>query len=234
MSTNSKERLRQLLAQHKTSQNTSAEPSAVALSNVVSESAIDPVESVFEPVVEPVSEPVVEPVSEPEFISELIVESVSGPAVASIATSVDSVSEPVSEPVSESVVEPIDSESNDLSETKVLSTDDIKAKLVNLSHLAKQLEGANVPSEAGDTVSDSDFVVSDDESDTVDVSSVETVDVPEETLSRSEDIVSARDEFVEGMVEGLPDFKSNAKSEATSSEVEDTLTKEAKIGRAHV
>ena len=52
------------------------------------------------------------------------------------------------------------------------------------------------------------------------VPSVETVDVPETTLSRSEDVVSGRDEFVEGMVEGLPDFKSDAVPEAVSSEVE--------------
>ena len=55
------------------------------------------------------------------------------------------------------------------------------------------------------------------------VPSVETVDAPEMTLSRSEDAVSGRDEFVEGMVEGLPDFKSDAVPEAVSSEVEDTL-----------
>ena len=224
MSTNSKERVRQLLAQHKTSQNTSAEPSAVALSNVVSESAIDPVESVsesiIEPVVEPVSESVVEPVSEsvvepvPEFVSEPVVEP--EPVVESEPTI-----EPVVESVSEPVVEPIDSESNDLSETKVLSTDDIREKLVNLSHLAKQLEGTNA---SVDAVSDDDSdIVEASSVETVDVPSVETVDVPEETLSRSEDIVSARDEFVEGMVEGLPDFKSDAGSEATSSEIEDTL-----------
>ena len=160
MSTNSKERLRQLLAQHKTSQNVSAEPVA------------EPVEPVVEPVFEPV-EPAIEPIE---------------PAV----------------------------EIDDLSETKVLSTDAIKEKLVNLSHLAKQLESTNASSAAVSVDVDSTSAFAD-------VPSVETVNVPETTLSRSEDTVSGRDEFVEGMVEGLPDFKSDAVPEAVSSEVEDTL-----------
>ena len=184
MSTNSKERLRQLLAQHKTSQNVSAEPVA------------EPVESVTEPVVEPVIEPVAEPVAEPV---------------------VEPVVEPVFEPV-EPAIEPIEPavEIDDLSETKVLSTDAIKEKLVNLSHLAKQLESTNASSAAVSVDVDSTSAFAD-------VPSVETVNVPETTLSRSEDTVSGRDEFVEGMVEGLPDFKSDAVPEAVSSEVEDTL-----------
>lgn len=203
MSTNSKERLRQLLAQHKASQHTSIDPEPVAEPTVepveVAVESIEPVEPV-EPISEPVIEPVIEPVSE------------------SVSEPVEVVIEPVSEPVDRAIepVEPI-VETNDLSETKVLSTDDIKEKLVNLSHLAKQLEGTNASSAA---------VLVDVDSASAFVPSVETVDVPEETLSRSEDIVSARDEFVEGMVEGLPDFKSDAGSEATSSEIEDTLTKE--------
>lgn len=184
MSTNSKERLRQLLAQHKTSQNVSAEP--------VAEPVEVAVESVTEPVVEPVIEPVAEPVVEP-------------------------VVEPVFEPV-EPAIEPIEPavEIDDLSETKVLSTDAIKEKLVNLSHLAKQLESTNASSAAVSVDVDSTSAFAD-------VPSVETVNVPETTLSRSEDTVSGRDEFVEGMVEGLPDFKSDAVPEVVSSEVEDTL-----------
>ena len=192
MSTNSKERLRQLLAQHKTSQNVSAEP--------VAEPVEVAVESVTEPVVEPVIEPVAEPVIEP--VAEPVVE----PVV-----------EPVFEPV-EPAIEPIEPavEIDDLSETKVLSTDAIKEKLVNLSHLAKQLESTNASSAAVSVDVDSTSAFAD-------VPSVETVNVPETTLSRSEDTVSGRDEFVEGMVEGLPDFKSDAVPEAVSSEVEDTL-----------
>ena len=166
MSTNSKERLRQLLAQHKTSQHTSIDPDPV----VEPVEPVEPVEIVFEPVSEPVSEPVIEP----------------------------------------------DVKIDDLSETKVLSTDDIKEKLVNLSHLAKQLESTNASSAAVSVDVDSTSAFAD-------VPSVETVDAPEMTLSRSEDAVSGRDEFVEGMVEGLPDFKSDAVPEAVSSEVEDTL-----------
>ena len=113
------------------------------------------------------------------------------------------------------MIEP-DVKIDDLSETKVLSTDDIKEKLVNLSHLAKQLESTNASSAAVSVDVDSTSAFAD-------VPSVETVDAPEMTLSRSEDAVSGRDEFVEGMVEGLPDFKSDAVPEAVSSEVEDTL-----------
>lgn len=218
MSTNSKERLRQLLAQHKTSQNVSAEP--------VAEPVVDPVaEPVAEPVVEPVVEPVAESVVEP--VVEPIVEPVVEPVVDSVAESVaepvaEPVIEPVSEPVIAPVIEPPVSESIepageiDLSETKVLSTDAIKEKLVNLSHLAKQLEGTHASSAALSVDVDSTSAFAD-------VPSVETVDVPEETLSRSEDVVSGRDEFIEGVVEGLPDFKSDAVPETVSSEVEDTL-----------
>ena len=113
------------------------------------------------------------------------------------------------------MIEP-DVKIDDLSETKVLSTDDIKEKLVNLSHLAKQLESTNASSAAVSVDVDSTSAFAD-------VPSVKTVDVPETTLSRSEDVVSGRDEFVEGMVEGLPDFKSDAVPEAVSSEVENTL-----------
>lgn len=196
MSTNSKERLRQLLAQHKTSQNVSAEPVA------------EPVEVAVESVTEPVVEPVIEPVA------ELVIEPVAEPVAEPV---VEPVVEPVFEPV-EPAIEPIEPavEIDDLSETKVLSTDAIKEKLVNLSHLAKQLESTNASSA---TVS----VDVDSTSAFADVPSVETVNVPETTLSRSEDTVSGRDEFVEGMVEGLPDFKSDAVPEAVSSEVEDTL-----------
>lgn len=196
MSTNSKERLRQLLAQHKTSQNVSAEPVAEPV-EVAVESVTEPV---VEPVIEPVAELVIEPVAEP--VAELVVE----PVV-----------EPVFEPV-EPAIEPIEPavEIDDLSETKVLSTDAIKEKLVNLSHLAKQLESTNASSAAVSVDVDSTSAFAD-------VPSVETVNVPETTLSRSEDTVSGRDEFVEGMVEGLPDFKSDAVPEAVSSEVEDTL-----------
>ena len=196
MSTNSKERLRQLLAQHKTSQNVSAEPVAEPV-EVAVESVTEPV---VEPVIEPVAEPVIEPVAEP--VAEPVVE----PVV-----------EPVFEPV-EPAIEPIEPavEIDDLSETKVLSTDAIKEKLVNLSHLAKQLESTNASSAAVSVDVDSTSAFAD-------VPSVETVNVPETTLSRSEDTVSGRDEFVEGMVEGLPDFKSDAVPEAVSSEVEDIL-----------
>lgn len=192
MSTNSKERLRQLLAQHKTSQNVSAEPVA------------EPVEVAVESVTEPVVEPVIEPVA------ELVIEPVAEPVV-------EPVVEPVFEPV-EPAIEPIEPavEIDDLSETKVLSTDAIKEKLVNLSHLAKQLESTNASSAAVSVDVDSTSAFAD-------VPSVETVNVSETTLSRSEDTVSGRDEFVEGMVEGLPDFKSDAVPEAVSSEVEDTL-----------
>lgn len=192
MSTNSKERLRQLLAQHKTSQNVSAEPVA------------EPVEVAVESVTEPVVEPVIEPVA--ELVIEPVAEPVAEPVV-----------EPVFEPV-ELAIEPIEPavEIDDLSETKVLSTDAIKEKLVNLSHLAKQLESTNASSAAVSVDVDSTSAFAD-------VPSVETVNVPETTLSRSEDTVSGRDEFVEGMVEGLPDFKSDAVPEAVSSEVEDTL-----------
>lgn len=196
MSTNSKERLRQLLAQHKTSQNVSAEPVA------------EPVEVAVESVTEPVVEPVIEPVA------ELVIEPVAEPVAEPV---VEPVVEPVFEPV-EPAIEPIEPavEIDDLSETKVLSTDAIKEKLVNLSHLAKQLESTNASSAAVSVDVDSTSAFAD-------VPSVETVNVSETTLSRSEDTVSGRDEFVEGMVEGLPDFKSDAVPEAVSSEVEDTL-----------
>ena len=213
MSTNSKERLRQLLAQHKTSQHTSIEPEsieepaiepAVALVNVAVESAVEPVaEPVTEPVtgsVEVVVEPVVEPVAEP------VAESVAEPVAEPVA---ESVTEPVTEPVTESDA-PID-----LTETRVLSKDEIKESLDHISQLTAKLESFKGSSEPALDSSNADL--------TEPVPSVETVDVPETTLSRSEDAVSGRDEFVEGMVEGLPDFKSDAVPEAVSSEVEDTL-----------
>lgn len=170
MSTNSKERLRQLLAQHKTSQHTSIEP-----------------ESIEEPAIEP--------------------------AVALVNVAVESAVEPVAEPVTEPVTEsdaPID-----LTETRVLSKDEIKESLDHISQLTAKLESFKGSSEPALDSSNADL--------TEPVPSVETVDVPETTLSRSEDAVSGRDEFVEGMVEGLPDFKSDAVPEAVSSEVEDTL-----------
>ena len=230
MSTNSKERLRQLLAQHKTSQHTSIDPEpveepaiepAVALVNVAVESAVEPVagpmtepvESIVEPVAEPVEvaaepvvesvEPVVEPTTEP--VTEPIIEP-------------EPVAEP--EPVTESVefvVEPV-TESDapiDLTETRVLSKDEIKESLDHISQLTAKLESFKGSSEPALDSSNVDLAEP--------VPSVETVDVPETTLSRSEDAISGRDEFVEGMVEGLPDFKSDAVPEAVSSEVKDTL-----------
>lgn len=227
MSTNSKERLRQLLAQHKTSQYTSIEPEfvaepaiepAVALVNVAVESAVEPVagpmtelvESTVEPVaepvevaaelvvesVEPVTEPVTEPITEPELVAE---------------------SEPVTEPVVEPVVEPVTEPDApiDLTETRVLSKDEIKESLDHISQLTAKLESFKGSSEPALDSSNVDLAEP--------VPSVETVDVPETTLSRSEDAISGRDEFVEGMVEGLPDFKSDAVPEAVSSEVKDTL-----------
>ena len=197
MSTNSKERLRQLLAQHKTSQHTSIDPEpaaepaiepAVALVNVAVESAV-------EPVAEPATEPVIEPITEPEPVAEL---------------------EPVTEPVGP-VVEPTTEPDApiDLTETRVLSKDEIKESLDHISQLTAKLESFKGSSEPALDSFNVDL--------TEPVPSVETVDVPETTLSRSEDVVSGRDEFVEGMVEGLPDFKSDAVPEAVSSEVEDTL-----------
>ena len=197
MSTNSKERLRQLLAQHKTSQHTSIDPEpvaepaiepAVALVNVAVESAVEPVaEPATELVIEPITEP--EPVVEPEPVTEPV-----GPVV-----------EPMTEPDA-----PID-----LTETRVLSKDEIKESLDHISQLTAKLESFKGSSEPALDSFNVDL--------TEPVPSVETVDVPETTLSRSEDVVSGRDEFVEGMVEGLPDFKSDAVPEAVSSEVEDTL-----------
>ena len=185
MSTNSKERLRQLLAQHKTSQHTSIDPEPVA------EPAIEPavalVNVAVESAVEPVAEPVVEPVAEPV--------------------------EPVAEPVAEPVTEP--DAPIDLTETRVLSKDEIKESLDHISQLTARLESFKGSSEPVLDSSNVDLAEP--------VPSVETVDVPETTLSRSEDAVSGRDEFVEGMVEGLPDFKSDAVPEAVSSEVENTL-----------
>lgn len=189
MSTNSKERLRQLLAQHKTSQHTSIEPEPV-------ESIVEPVEVAVEPV----------PVAEPELVSEPVIESVAEPVVEPV---VESVTEPVVEPVTE-LDAPID-----LTETRVLSKDEIKESLDHISQLTAKLESFKGSSEPALDFSNADL--------TEPVPSVETVDVPETTLSRSEDVVSGRDEFVEGMVEGLPDFKSDAVPEAVSSEVEDTL-----------
>ena len=189
MSTNSKERLRQLLAQHKTSQHTSIEPEPV-------ESIVEPVEVAVEPV----------PVAEPELVSEPVIEPVAEPVVEPV---VESVTEPVVEPVTE-LDAPID-----LTETRVLSKDEIKESLDHISQLTAKLESFNGSSEPALDFSNADL--------TEPVPSVETVDVPETTLSRSEDVVSGRDEFVEGMVEGLPDFKSDAVFEAVSSEVEDTL-----------
>lgn len=227
MSTNSKERLRQLLAQHKTSQYTSIDPEpvaepaiepAVALVNVAVESAVEPVagpmtepvESTVEPVAEPVevaaelvvesvelvTEPVTEPITEPELVAE---------------------SEPVTEPVVEPVVEPVTEPDApiDLTETRVLSKDEIKESLDHISQLTAKLESFKGSSEPALDSSNVDLAEP--------VPSVETVDVPETTLSRSEDAISGRDEFVEGMVEGLPDFKSDAVPEAVSSEVKDTL-----------
>ena len=193
MSTNSKERLRQLLAQHKTSQHTSIEPESVA------EPAIEPAVALVNVAVESAVEPVVEPVTEPvtEFV-EVVVEPVA---------------EPVAEPVTEPVTEP--DAPIDLTETRVLSKDEIKESLDHISQLTAKLESFKGSSEPTLDFSNADLAEP--------VPSVETVDVPETTLSRSEDVVSGRDEFVEGMVEGLPDFKSDAGSEAVSSEVEDTL-----------
>ena len=207
MSTNSKERLRQLLAQHKTSQHTSIDPEPVAEPTV--EPVAEPVEVVVEPVevaaepvvesvesaVEPATEPVTEPIIEPEPVAE---------------------PEPVTEPVGP-VVEPVTEPDApiDLTETRVLSKDEIKESLDHISQLTAKLESFKGSSEPALDSSNADL--------TEPVPSVETVDVPETTLSRSEDVVSGRDEFVEGMVEGLPDFKSDAGSEAVSSEVEDTL-----------
>ena len=202
MSTNSKERLRQLLAQHKTSQHTSIDPDPVA------EPVVEPVEvaveSVSELVTESVTEPVIEPVTEP------VVEPVVEPAV-------EPVTEPVTEPVVESVVEPVTEPDApiDLTETRVLSKDEIKESLDHISQLTAKLESFKGLSEPALDSSNADLAEP--------VPSVETVDAPETTLSRSEDAVSGRDEFVEGMVEGLPDFKSDAVPEAVSSEVEDTL-----------
>lgn len=230
MSTNSKERLRQLLAQHKTSQHTSIDPEpveepvvepAVALVNVA-------VESVVEPVAGPMTEPVestVEPVAEP-------VEVAAEPVVESVEPVVEPTTEPVTEPIIEpepvaepepvtesveSVVEPV-TESDapiDLTETRVLSKDEIKESLDHISQLTAKLESFKGSSEPALDSSNVDLAEP--------VPSVETVDVPETTLSRSEDAISGRDEFVEGMVEGLPDFKSDAVPEAVSSEVKDTL-----------
>lgn len=207
MSTNSKERLRQLLAQHKTSQHTSIDPEPVAEPTVepVAESVevvVEPVEVAAEPVVEsvesavePATEPVTEPIIEPEPVAE---------------------PEPVTEPVG-LVVEPVTEPDApiDLTETRVLSKDEIKESLDHISQLTARLESFKGSSEPVLDSSNVDLVEP--------VPSVETVDVPETTLSRSEDVVSGRDEFVEGMVEGLPDFKSDAVPEAVSSEVEDTL-----------
>ena len=127
--------------------------------------------------------------------------------------------EPVAEPepVTESVVEPV-TESDapiDLTETRVLSKDEIKESLDHISQLTAKLESFKGSSEPALDSSNVDLAEL--------VPSVETVDVPETTLSRSEDAISGRDEFVEGMVEGLPDFKSDAVPEAVSSEVKDTL-----------
>ena len=208
MSTNSKERLRQLLAQHKTSQHTSIDPEPVAEPTVepVAESVevvVEPVEVAAEPVVEsvesavePATESVTEPITEPELVAE---------------------SEPATEPVVELVVEPVTEPDApiDLTETRVLSKDEIKESLDHISQLTAKLESFKGSSEPALDSSNADL--------TEPVPSVETVDVPETTLSRSEDVVSGRDEFVEGMVEGLPDFKSDAVPEAVSSEVKDTL-----------
>ena len=211
MSTNSKERLRQLLAQHKTSQHTSIDPEPVAEPTVepvaesveivvepvevAAEPVVESVESVVEPAVEPATEPVTEPIIEPEPVAE---------------------PEPVTEPVGP-VVEPVTEPDApiDLTETRVLSKDEIKESLDHISQLTAKLESFKGSSEPALDSSNADL--------TEPVPSVETVDVPETTLSRSEDVVSGRDEFVEGMVEGLPDFKSDAVPEAVSSEVEDTL-----------
>ena len=103
----------------------------------------------------------------------------------------------------------------DLTETRVLSKDEIKESLDHISQLTAKLESFKGSSEPVLDSSNVDLAEP--------VPSVETVDAPEMTLSRSEDAVSGRDEFVEGMVEGLPDFKSDAVPEAVSSEVEDTL-----------
>lgn len=230
MSTNSKERLRQLLAQHKTSQHTSIDPEpveepvvepAVALVNVAVESAVEPVAG---PMTEPV-ESTVEPVAEP-------VEVAAEPVVESVEPVVEPTTEPVTEPIIEpepvaepepvtesveSVVEPV-TESDapiDLTETRVLSKDEIKESLDHISQLTAKLESFKGSSEPALDSSNVDLAEP--------VPSVETVDVPEVTLSRSEDAISGRDEFVEGMVEGLPDFKSDAVPEAVSSEVKDTL-----------
>ena len=200
MSTNSKERLRQLLAQHKTSQHTSIDPEPVAepIVEPVAESVeivVEPVEVAAEPVVESVEsavEPVTEPITEPEPIAE---------------------SEPVTEPVVEPVTEP--DAPIDLTETRVLSKDEIKESLDHISQLTAKLESFKGSSEPALDSFNADLAEP--------VPSVETVDVPETTLSLIEDAVSGRDEFVEGMVEGLPDFKSDAVPEAVSSEVEDTL-----------
>ena len=120
--------------------------------------------------------------------------------------------EPVG-PVVEPVTEP--DTPIDLTETRVLSKDEIKESLDHISQLTAKLESFKGSSEPALDSSNADL--------TEFVPSVETVDVPETTLSRSEDVVSGRDEFVEGMVEGLPDFKSDAVPEAVSSEVENTL-----------
>ena len=215
MSTNSKERLRQLLAQHKTSQHTSIDPEPVAEPTVehVAESVeivVEPVEVAAEPVVESVEsavEPATELVTEP--VTELVTEPITEPEPVAEP-------EPVTEPV-EPVIEPVTEPDApiDLTETRVLSKDEIKESLDHISQLTAKLESFKGSSEPVLDSSNVDLAEP--------VPSVETVDVSETTLSRSEDAVSGRDEFVEGMVEGLPDFKSDAVPEAVSSEVEDTL-----------
>lgn len=244
MSTNSKERLRQLLAQHKTSQHTSIEPEpvvepvvepAVALVNVAVESAVEPV---AEPVTEPV-ESTVESVAEPvEVAAEPVVESVESAVEPATEPVTESVTEPVTEPIIEPepvaepepvtepvgpVVEPVTEPDApiDLTETRVLSKDEIKESLDHISQLTAKLESFKGSSEPALDSFNADLAEP--------VPSVETVDVPETNLSRSEDAVSGRDEFVEGMVEGLPDFKSNAVPEAVSSEVEDTLEGDSEV-----
>lgn len=208
MSTNSKERLRQLLAQHKTSQHTSIDPEPVA--EPIVEPAVALVNVAVESAVEPVAEPVTEPVTESV---EVVVEPVAEPVVEPVTELVESVVELVTESAVEPVTEP--DAPIDLTETRVLSKDEIKESLDHISQLTAKLESFKGSSEPALDSSNADLAEP--------VPSVETVDAPEATLSRSEDAVSGRDEFVEGMVEGLPDFKSDAVSETVSSEVKDTL-----------
>lgn len=233
MSTNSKEKLRQLLAQYDSSQTFKA---AGVTDHITSESGFGTVES---------AESVASVSTESESFESVSTESVSTESefIEPVSTESESTESEFIEPAS------TESESADDEPTKVLSKDLLRQRLESISHMEHSLETSGVTDlsvpdthASEKTVSD---VISSEETDVIaseeavseaiapeemvsdistDVPSVASIVAPETELSRVEDTVSPRDELVEGMVEGLPEFKSDSEdNDASAIETEDEV-----------